>query len=271
MEKRIERKKEEFTILGISIWRLFAYFIIYSVVGFVIETLFGLLTKGLLESRKSFLYGPFCSIYGVGAVSMILFLQYFKKNNFTLFGGGFLIGSIIEYLISFIGQAIFRIRWWDYSEKAFNLNGRICVYFSLFWGVLAIFLITYFNPKVDKFIDKMKNRFKIKNLKKVVAIGIILLFLDFLITCLALDIFFARLVNENNLEIANKEVYIEKYNKLNEKTVLKSITDKIFSNEKVLKSFPNLKTIGKNGEIIYIDSILPEITPYYVKVFTPKK
>ena len=55
MEKRIERKKEEFTILGISIWRLFAYFIIYSVVGFVIETLFGLLTKGLLESRKSFL------------------------------------------------------------------------------------------------------------------------------------------------------------------------------------------------------------------------
>ena len=137
--------------------------------------------------------------------------------------------------------------------------------------MLAIFLITYFNPKVDKFIDKMKNRFKIKNLKKVVAIGIILLFLDFLITCFALDIFFARLVNENNLEIANKEVYIEKYNKLNEKTVLKSITDKIFSNEKVLKSFPNLKTIGKNGEIIYIDSILPEITPYYVKVFTPKK
>ena len=124
---------------------------------------------------------------------------------------------------------------------------------------------------MDKFIDKMKNRFKIKNLKKVVAIGIILLFLDFLITCFALDIFFARLVNENNLEIANKEVYIEKYNKLNEKTVLKSITDKIFSNEKVLKSFPNLKTIGKNGEIIYIDSILPEITPYYVKVFTPKK
>ena len=137
--------------------------------------------------------------------------------------------------------------------------------------MLAIFLITYFNPKVDKFIDKMKNRFKIKNLKKVVAIGIILLFLDFLITCFALDIFFARLVNENNLEVANKEVYIEKYNKLNEKTVLKSITDKIFSNEKVLKSFPNLKTIGKNGEIIYIDSILPEITPYYVKVFTPKK
>ena len=107
-EERIEKTEEKqvkkrFTIMGITIWRLLAYFIIYSVVGFVLETLFGLITKGVIESRKSFLYGPFCGIYGLGAVIMIPLLQCFKKNNYTLFFGGFVIGSIVEYLISLLG------------------------------------------------------------------------------------------------------------------------------------------------------------------------
>ena len=72
-------KKKQFKILGISIWRILAYFIIYSVVGFIIETLFALIFYNVLESRQSFLYGPFCGIYGVGAVFMILILnKYFN-------------------------------------------------------------------------------------------------------------------------------------------------------------------------------------------------
>ena len=116
----------------------------------------------MLESRKSFIIGPFCSIYGLGAVIMILALQKFKKNNYTLFFGGFLVGSIIEYVVSLIGEAIFHVVWWDYSDMAFNINGRICVAFSMFWGILAIYLITHFNPKVDKFLEK----FSYKQLKK---------------------------------------------------------------------------------------------------------
>ena len=75
---KIKEKKKQFTIFGFIIIKLLAYFIIYSVIGFVIETLFGLLTKGVIESRKSFLYGPFCGIYGLGAVIMIVGLQIFK-------------------------------------------------------------------------------------------------------------------------------------------------------------------------------------------------
>ncbi len=89
MEKK-DAKNKSFTICGISIWRIFAYFIIYSVVGWFIETCFGLLTKGVIESRQSFLYGPFCGIYGVGAIIMILGLQRFKKNNYSLFFRRFL-------------------------------------------------------------------------------------------------------------------------------------------------------------------------------------
>jgi ABC-type multidrug transport system fused ATPase/permease subunit len=137
MEKQ-NTKKNKFKIPNLSIWQILGYFIIYSIIGFVIETIFGICTKGVLESRRSFLYGPFCSIYGIGAVVMIYFLQYFKKNNYTLFFGGFIIGSVIEYVISFIGELIFNIKWWDYSNLILNINGRICLTFSLFWGLLAI-------------------------------------------------------------------------------------------------------------------------------------
>ena len=105
-------KKKTFTILGISIWRIFAYFIIYSVAGYIIETIFGIITKGVWESRQSFLYGPFCGIYGLGAVIMIIFLQYFSKSYNSLFIGGFIIGSITEELVSLIGEAILDVILW---------------------------------------------------------------------------------------------------------------------------------------------------------------
>jgi len=86
-DNNLNSKDKTFKICGITIWRILAYFVIYSVLGYFIETTFGLLTKGVLESRKSFIIGPFCAIYGVGAVAMILPLQYFKKNNYSLFFG----------------------------------------------------------------------------------------------------------------------------------------------------------------------------------------
>ena len=187
------KQKKRFTIMGISIWRLFAYFIIYSIVGFVIETLFGLITKGVIESRKSFLYGPFCGIYGIGAVIMIPLLQRFKKNNYTLFIGGFVIGSIVEYVISLIGEIIFHIKWWDYSDMAFNIGGRICIAFSFFWGILAIYLMTHLNPLIDRLIDKIKQKVSIKVLKTACVFTIIFLVIDFLITSFALKCFLQEL------------------------------------------------------------------------------
>lgn len=86
-------------INGIGIWRILAYFIIYSVAGYIIETLYGIITKGVWESRQSFLYGPFCGIYGLGAVIMILCLHKIPKKFNTLFIGGAIVGSIVEYAI----------------------------------------------------------------------------------------------------------------------------------------------------------------------------
>ena len=83
MKKKIKETIKNYfkTYKEFSFWRILAYFIIYSVIGFVLETLFGLATTGILESRKSFLYGPFCGVYGLGAVVMIMTLSPFKKSN----------------------------------------------------------------------------------------------------------------------------------------------------------------------------------------------
>ncbi len=266
-EKAKEKNKKKFTIFGFTIIILLAYFIIYSVIGFVIETIFGLLTKGVIESRKSFLYGPFCGIYGLGAVVMIIGLQKFKKNNYTLFIGGFIIGSIIEYVISLVGELIFNIKWWDYSDMPFNINGRICVWYSFFWGLLAIYLMSHVNPKVDKFIEKIPKNI----LKNTTIILTIFLFFDFLLTCFALKMFYVRLVNNYDLDIKGVDRYIVKYTELYEKPGIKKFVDTHFSDEKIMKTFPNIKVTQKDGNIIWICDILTNIQPYYFRVFTPKR
>ncbi len=263
------KEKKKFTIMGISIWRMLAYFIIYSVVGFIIETAFGFVTKGVIESRKSFLYGPFCAIYGVGAVIMIPLLQRFKKNNYTLFFGGFVIGSCVEYIISLIGEFIFHIKWWDYSDMAFNINGRICIAFSFFWGILAIYLMSHFNPMIDKVINQIKEKISIKVLKTACITVILLLFIDFLISSFALKMFFTRIVTKYNLELDTYDEYIFECAQIYKNEDIKNFTLKHFSDEKMLKTFPNIKLTGKDGNIIFVKDILSDIQPYYIKVFTP--
>lgn len=263
----VKNKNKTIYIFGISIWRILAYFIIYSILGFFIETIYGFLTKGVIESRQGFLYGPFCPIYGVGAVVMIVTLQCFKKNIYTIFLGGFLVGSVVEYLVSFFGELIFNMNWWDYSDRFLNINGRICVTFSLFWGVLAIYLLKHFNPIVDKTIEKIKSKVSLYTLKTIVAIAFALLMLDFAMTGLALKVFFARTVNKYDLEVAEREKYVLEYNNLLQNEKLAKATNTLFSDKKMLKTFPNLKLKSNSGDIIYMNDILSHIQPYYFKFF----
>ena len=265
MEKEVEvKEKKHIKIAGITLWRIVAYFIIYSVAGFIIETIFGVLTKGVLESRKSFFYGPFCSIYGLGAVLMILPLQRFKKNNYTLFAAGFVIGSIIEYLVSLIGELIFHIKWWDYSDQILNLNGRICVLFSLFWGLLAIYLMSDINKRVDKLIDFLKKKISMGILKTAVVLVSIFLAFDLGITAYALQMFTIRIVHDNNLNVANKQYIDEQYEKIYIKdTKQKEFILKYFDDEKMIKTFPNIKIEDVDGNILFYRKYVKDIKPYY--------
>ena len=271
VQKNLEKNNEENkakknkTIFGFSIWRLIAYFIIYSVLGFVIETAFGAVTKGVIESRKSFLYGPFCAIYGLGAVVMILCLQPFKKNNNTLFWGGFVVGSIIEYLVSLIGELIFHVIWWDYSDMPLNINGRVCVYFSIFWGLLGIYLVSYINPKIDKLINFIKRKISDKALKIIEMITAVFLIVDCLLTAYALKAFYIRMVKLHNINIGNVEMIDKEYDKMYGNKKKSDFIYKYWGDEKMIKTLPNLKLQDNDGKIVYFDSLLPDIQTYYYK------
>ena len=264
-QKHTSQKKKR-TINGISIWRILAYFIIYSVLGYMIETIYGMITKGVWESRQSFLYGPFCGIYGLGAVVMIVCLHKFPRKFNTLFVGGFIVGSIVEYVVSFIGEMLLGVKWWDYSNMPLNLNGRICVYFSVFWGFLGIYLIASLNPKVDKIINWIKSKFKTyKGLKSFVMTVFILLMIDCVSTAFAIEFFLVRMIVQNDIDVANKELVIEQYDKIYENGKLSNFIYQFWGDKKMIRTFPNLKINDKNGNIVYMDSLL-DIQPYYLKV-----
>lgn len=262
--KSTEQKKK-FTIMGLSVWRILAYFIIYSVVGYIIETIFGIITKGTWESRQSFLYGPFCAIYGLGAAIMIMFLHKYSKNYTRLFIGGFIVGSIVEYLVSWIGEMSLGVKWWDYSDMPLNINGRICVYFSIFWGFLALYLIASFNPRIDRLINWIKSKLSVKALKVLTTTVTILLLIDCIATGIALSVFLVRMVHNYDLNVPNKEIIMQKYDDIYNDKKLSNFIYKYWGDKKMLKTFPNLKVQDSYGNMVYMDELLNDIKPYYYR------
>lgn len=209
----------------------------------------------------------FYGIYGVGAVIIIVFSQYFNKNNFTLFLGGYVIGSVTEYLTSFLVEVILHAKWWDYSNNILNVNGRVCLLYSIFWGILTIFLVKKFNPFIDNLIIKIENKITPKLTKGVIAFLIIFLMLDCMVTCYAQDAFITRIVLKNDIEIKDLERREKDYQKIEENEYLSNFVDKYWNDKKMIITFPNMKIEDKDGNIIYLDSLLPDIQPYYKKIF----
>ena len=257
-------KKKKITIMGLSVWRIMAYFVIYSVVGYIIETIFGIITKGVWESRQSFLYGPFCAIYGLGASIMIMFLHKYSKNYTRLFIGGFIVGSIVEYLVSWIGESLLGVKWWDYSDMPLNINGRICVYFSIFWGFLALYLIASFNPRIDRLINWIKSKLSVKALKVLTTTVTLVLLIDCIVTGIALSFFLIRMVNNYDLNVPNKEIIVHKYEDIYKDEKLSNFIYKYWGDRKMLRTFPNLKVQDTDGNMIYMDSLLSDIQPYLI-------
>ncbi len=234
-----------------NIWRILIYFIVYSVAGFFIETIYAIFTKGTIESRQSFLYGPFCIVYGVAAICLIFTLSKYKNKNLKLFFYGLFVGCLVEYFSSYIGEVVLHVKWWDYSNDFLNINGRTCLYYAVLWGILTIALINYINPEVDKIIDKIYK--KISSFLIKLAVGIITLFMtvDGLITCYAIDNFLVRISSEYNININGID---------SNKTF-----GKAFSNEKMMMTYPNIIVVNDKEENIYLETLLSDIKNYYYK------
>lgn len=152
-----ERKSEHFA-KGLSAYKLLLVCFIGSFVGVVIELIWCLLRHGYLESRSGLVYGPFNLLYGAGAVALTGALYKFRnKGAWISFLGGMLVGSVVEYLCSWGQELLFGSRSWDYSKVPFNINGRICLLYSFFWGFLGVLWIKDLYPRMAKWILKIPN------------------------------------------------------------------------------------------------------------------
>lgn len=230
----------------VTIHNLFWYFLVFSVFGLILETIYCYLTTGVLESRKGFIWGPFCPVYGVCGAVLIFILDKFKcKNLINLFTFGFIFGSIAEYILSFGLEAIYGIRFWNYNYLQYNLNGRISFTFSVYWGILAVILIKFVKPFIDKLVDKI-NPYK----RKIVELGVsFFLVMDCLTTIWAIQVYQNRVVygleykaNSNNLVLQLRE----------------NIENNYFTNERMSRIFPNLRVKNEDGEEVWIKTLINE-------------
>ncbi len=135
---------------------VFLYIFIYSVIGWLCEVVFCKIVHGNWSNR-GFLSGPYCPIYGFGAMFILLLLQPFAANPILIFVFSILITTTLEYITSFAMEKIFSIKWWDYSDEPFNINGRICLKTAILFGILGIILIYFLHPYITKFINLIPN------------------------------------------------------------------------------------------------------------------
>ncbi len=154
----VERQKGHFA-QGINLYKLMLVCFVGSFAGVVVESIWCVLKYGYLENRAGLVYGPFNLLYGVGAVALTLALYRFRNHGPWLsFLTGMVVGSVVEYLCSWWQETVFGSRSWDYSGMPFNLNGRICLLYACFWGLLGVCWIKDIYPRMAKWILKFPNR-----------------------------------------------------------------------------------------------------------------
>ena len=129
-------------------------FFIYSCLGWIMEVVGKLIEKKRFINR-GFLIGPYCPIYGHGAILITLLLQKYIDDPIALFIMGVVICSILEYLTSYFMEKIFHARWWDYSRYKFNINGRICLKTMIPFGLLGLFIMYASNPFFFSIIENI--------------------------------------------------------------------------------------------------------------------
>ena len=150
-------------------------FIIYSFIGWIVDTVDILLTRKKLVNR-GFLLGPVCPIYGVGVLLMIFLLSKFTDTPLALFVLAIFIFMILEYFTSYVMEKLFNARWWDYSDQKFNLNGRICLETTIPFGLGGMLVMYVVNPFITKLLDKIPQNI-------IIILGIILLVI-FVVDCI---------------------------------------------------------------------------------------
>lgn len=155
----------------------FILFIIYSMIGWIVEVINSLISRKRFVNR-GFLIGPYCPIYGVGSVLVIVLLTKYLDEPITLLVMSIVICSLIEYFGSLIMEKLFNTRWWDYSNQKFNINGRICLETMVPFGIGCMAIMYVINPFISKLVLSIPT-----NILNMIAIILGIIFItDFIVS-----------------------------------------------------------------------------------------
>ena len=140
------------TVCGFTLYQILAYFLVYSCLGWCLEVVYAAATTGQIVNR-GFLNGPVCPIYGFGMVIVLFTLTPLEHSVLALYIGGVILPSVLELVGGWALYKLYRTRWWDYSDKPFNIGGYICLEFSLLWGVGTIVMMKAIHPVLAGLIE----------------------------------------------------------------------------------------------------------------------
>lgn len=216
-----------------SLATYFMLFIIYAVAGWICEVTLQLIQKHKLADR-GFLIGPYCPIYGCGAILITLCLTPFNEHPIGLFILAMVLCGSLEYATSFIMEKAFNARWWDYSNMRFNINGRICLETLVPFGIAGLLIIYVFNPFLISMIGLMG-----ENVLNITSIAILVIFVADVIVS-------SKIIY--NFKKTNKEVSQQESKDSTEiisEKVRKILRNKSFLNRRLIEAFPDFTTILK--------------------------
>lgn len=138
-------------IFGIDGYEVVMWFLTYSMMGWLVESIYMSFCSHKITNR-GFAKGPFCPIYGFGALTVFFILRPYSDNSILLFFLGSFLATTLEFLTALVMKRIFGEIWWDYHEKPFNYRGIICLESSIAWGFYTLFLFMFLQNIVAAFV-----------------------------------------------------------------------------------------------------------------------
>ena len=208
--------------------KIFYIFIIYSILGWFMEVVIVSSKKRKITAR-GFLIGPWCPIYGFGALFITLLLKKYYNDPIALFVMSFLMGTISEYVTSYIMEKLFHARWWDYSDHKFQINGRVSLTTSLGFGLLGLILVYILNPFFLRIIQ---------NIPSIIFCIIMIIILVIFLTDVIAS--YKIISNIKITKDTNIKDFTEQYNE----KVKQILKNKSIFNRRLLNAFPHLKFIN---------------------------
>ena len=212
-----------------NVFTYFMLFFIYAILGWIIET-----TLVSIEKRKfvnrGFLIGPYCPIYGFGGLAITILLKNYTKDPIVLFLMAVIICGTLEYFTSYIMEKIFKARWWDYSAKKYNINGRICLETVVPFGIVGCLVMYVLNPITFKYLNMLSNSM----LNIISAICFTIFITDNIVSYNVISSFTktVKTINVGKIKDNTEEIT---------KKVREVLIGKSFFNKRLMEAYPNLQ------------------------------